>query len=180
MNEANQAAKYGVTIRPAKSVTGRYWRASRVAHVPVGANGGQHHVYVDVYGPNGATYRGSNDVRIAWGWEGQDASQRVEPKALEKREPEHMTNIPMDWGQRIWCEVVSDGRPASDRVIGLHTAHDDEGDDVRRGHHSFIVEFQLVESGAPTAPPPDGVSDELRRRLQGLAADLDYVLRNLV
>jgi hypothetical protein len=180
MNEPNQAAAYGVVIEPAKNVAGRYWRASRVSHVPVGANGGQHHVYVDVFGDNGASLRGSNDVRIAWGWEGQDASQRVEPKALEKHAPEHMTNIPMDWGQRIWCEVASIPGLPSDRVTGLHTAHDDEGDDVRRGHHSFVVEFQMVDGDVPAKPPPDGVSDELRRRLQGLAADLDDILRNLV
>ena len=151
----NNATAYGVTVQPATpNAAGLVWRVESVEHVPPGENGGNHHVYCDVYDLDGREMRGNPGLSIAWDWNGRRADEPAPPAPLEKRAPEHMANIALGRGQvaRVW--VQGDGVP-SDVVAGLHTGHPDEGGDVTEGHHSFRVRWRKVRVGAeqPPAPP---------------------------
>ena len=155
MNTVNNASAYGVTVQPATpNAAGLVWRVESVEHVPLGENGGNHHVYCDVYDLDGREMRGNPGLSIAWDWNGRRADEPAPPAPLEKRAPEHMANIPLGRGQvaRVW--VQGDGVP-SDVVTGLHTGHPDEGGDVTEGHHSFRVRVRKVRVGVtqPPAPP---------------------------
>ena len=181
----NNASGYGVTVLPAQpNAAGYVWRATDIQHVTVGRNGGNHHIYLDVYDEQGGEMRGNANVRVVWGWEGQRPDEPAPAKALDKPRGEHMTNIPLDAGQTAWIAVEGYGVP-SDVVRGLSTNHPDEGDDVRRGHHSFIVTFrQMREMVQPVQPPPladeerTEIASGLRRvagALEGAAIDLRHL-----
>ena len=187
----NDATQYGVTIqRATPNSTGRVWRALLVKHLEPHENGDNHHLYCDVYGEDGRELRGSTGVRVAWTWNGRRADEPAPPAPLEKPKPEHMANIPMNKGQIVSAWVDGFGYP-SDIVAGLHTDHPDEGDDVRRGHHSFVVRFRKVlatpaQPPTPVQPPqppaPDderaGIAAGLRRvatALEGAAVDLRHL-----
>ena len=176
-NAVNGAEGYGVTVdRAAPGPQGYVWRAVSVQHVPPGQNGGNHHIYLNIYDEQGGEARGNTNVQVVWGWNGQGANEVADPKPLEKPRGEYMTNIPMERGQVVWCKVQGYGYP-SDTVRGLHTAHPDEGDDVRTGHHSFIVQFRLMrEMGQPQQPPmPDEETQAVARRLREIAIDLNHL-----
>ena len=149
---SNNASGYGVAVVPAApNAAGLVWRAEEVRHLPPWENGGNHHVYCDVYDLDGRELRGSTAVRIGWDWNGRHGDEEAKPAPLEKRAPEHMANIALGRGQvaRVWVE--GNGIP-SDVVTGLHTDHPDEGGDVTRYHHSFAVRFRKV-SATPAQPP---------------------------
>lgn len=173
----NNASGYGVTVLPAQpNAAGYVWRAEEIRHLPPGENGGNHHIYLDVYDEQGGEVRGNANVRVVWGWEGQRADEPAPAKALDKPKGEYMTNIPMDAGQVIRCAVQGYDYP-SDIVAGLHTNHPDEGDDVRRGHHSFIVTFRLMREAVQPLPPlppvPDDERAEIAARLNEIAARME-------
>ena len=192
----NNASGYGVTVLPAApNAQGLVWRVESVRHLPPGENGGNHHIYCDVFGLDGRELRGSATVRIGWDWNGRRGDERADPAPLEKRPPEHMANIPLGHGQvaRVWVE--GDGVP-SDVVAGLHTDHPDEGGDVTRYHHSYAVRFRKVRATpaqppvvvppTPVQPPQPPVPDDeraaiaggLRRvaqQLRGGAIDLEHL-----
>ena len=155
--DGNNATAYGVTVQPATpNADGYVWRVEEVRHVPPGENGGNHHIYCDVWGVDGREERGNPAVRIGWDWNGRHGDERADPAPLEKRAPEHMANIPLGRGQvaRVW--VDGDGAP-SDVVAGLRTDHPDESGDVTNGHHSFVVRWRMVRVSVPppvTVAPP--------------------------
>ena len=180
-NAVNGAEGYGVTVdRAAPGPQGYVWRAVSVQHVPPGQNGGNHHIYLNIYDEQGGEARGNTNVQVVWGWNGQQPPELAPPVKLEKPRGEHMTNIPMERGQVVWCKVQGYDYP-SDTVRGLHTAHPDEGDDVRTGHHSFIVQFRLMrEWGQPQQPPmPDEETLAVARRLREIAIDLNHLANAL-
>ncbi len=143
----NKIERYGVEIkRPTGMEGGDYfWKVVDVQHVPPGENGGNRHVYIDVFGLNGEELRGSKDVKVFWGWDGQKSFEESKDVPIDKPVGEHMANIPMNWGQEIFASITSPENYWREIVIGLHTAHPDESDDVRTGHHSFVIKFQLTE-----------------------------------
>ena len=148
----NNATAYGVRVQTAApNAAGMVWRVEEVRHLPPGENGGNHHVYFDVYDLDGRELRGSTAVRIGWDWNGRHGDERADPAPLEKRAPEHTANIALGEGQtaRVWVE--GDGVP-SDVVAGLSTDHTDESGDVTRFHHSFAVRFRKVLA-TPAQPP---------------------------
>ena len=170
--------KYGLEIiRPRDIEPGDYyWKVIYLEHVPVGENGNRHHVFVDVYGLNGEELRGSKDAKVFWGWDGQKSFEESPPIPLDKQAPEPMANIPMNWGQAIFVSITSKDGYWREIVRNLHTAHPDEGDDVRTGHHSFRVKFQLTEYKG------DGGRDSnasIRERIKIIIADLEGILKEL-
>lgn len=170
--------EYGVEIkRPAGMEGGDYfWKVISVEHVPPGENGGNRHVYVDVYGLHGEELRGSPVVKVFWGWDGQKSFEESPSVSLDKPSGEHMANIPMNWGQEIFVSITSPENYCREIVSGLHTAHPDEGDDVRTGHHSFVVKFQLtkfVESEEP------GKGD-LKERLALVIRELNEIYASII
>ena len=192
----NNASGYGVTVLPAApNAQGLVWRVESVRHLPPGENGGNHHIYCDVFGLDGRELRGSATVRIGWDWNGRRGDERAVPAPLEKRAPEHMANIPLGRGQVACVWVEGDGVP-SDVVAGLHTDHPDEGGDVTNGHHSFVVRWRkvlatpaqppVVQPPTPVQPPQPPVPDDERaaiaaglRRVAGVLEGAAVDLRHL-
>lgn len=149
-----------------------YWKIVSVEHVPVGENGGKHNVYVDVYGLNGEELR-NTDVKVFWGWDGQTAAEESPNVPLDKPAGEHMANIPMFWGQKIYVGVTSKQGYWREIICNLHTDHDDEGEGVTRGHHSFVLKFQLtVYIGSELVEGPTAI----KQRLEAVIVELEKII----
>lgn len=163
----NDADAYGVTITPAVTEPGeKYWKIVRVHHLTPAENNGNHHLYVNVL-KDGQPNR-EVDVIACWSNDG------LASIPLEKPWPEEpMGNLPMYRGQIVsaFIEDVYD----SDTVKGVHIEHPDEppaipGGDLgnTNGHHSFLVEWQLVTKagdGEEPEPPPipnDPTEEDIR------------------
>ena len=174
----NTAEKYGIeVVRPADVEPGDYyWKLIGLEHVPVGENGNQHHVFVDVYGLHGEELRGNKTVKVMWGWEEQKFFEESPDIPLDKPAPEHMANIPMNLGQKNFLSVTSPESYARELVRNLHTAHTDEGDDVRTGHHSFRVKFQLTEYKGKGG---GDFNVFIRERIKIIITDLEEILKEL-
>ncbi len=95
---------------------------------------GDHHVFVDVYGVDGADLR-DTDIRVRLGWEGMQPDETPAPFAVGgKPSTEPACSIPLWPGQRAW--VAIDGA-LSERVSGLAI------NDLT----SFVVRFQATGAG---------------------------------
>ena len=139
----NDAVAYGVRIEPAVVAAGQpYWRAARVHHLTPAENGGNHHIFLDVFdgvrcqgNPFGARIFGAR-LKVTW----QDDEAIV---TIEKPLGEPGINFPM-WKSQL-CSVQALGLPGdelpSDRVTGLHIRHPDEAPGNTWGHHSFAITF---------------------------------------
>lgn len=148
--------KYGLILQPVNDtpVGMDYYKIVHIKHYEVGENGGypgRHNLFMDVLDQNGQRVYGAviaiknNDLPIV---------QAV----VDKPANEPGTNVPIEkndtlyaWMDGTWTALQSD-------VIGnIHTRHPDEGDDVRWGHHSFLVKWQLTEKedGVEPSLPPE-------------------------
>lgn len=140
------ASDYDVRLEVADVAVGHiYWRVLGVHHLTPSENRGKRNIYVDIIDEQGNRIR-DNNLRLAWGWEGQRADEESPPRAFDKSDSEPHTNLDVNLGQHIWIQVEGDGF-ASDRVHNLHTNHADEhgprGETWNSiGHHSFYVLFQ--------------------------------------
>lgn len=142
----NDAAGYGVQIQAANVAAGAwYWQAVRVHHLTPQENGGNHHIYLDVFdGAAGSAYGARvNGARLRVTWDGGEQVVTVDKPANEPG-----TNFPM-WKWQV-CAVeclglAGQGLP-SDRVTNLHTGHPDEAAGNTLFHHSFHVTFVKVQA----------------------------------
>ena len=174
--------KYGIDVARSSSLEDGelYWRVVSIEHLPVGENGMRHHVFVNVYGLEGEELRGSTDVKVFWGWEGQTAAEVSPPVALDKQAPEDMANIPMSWGQHIFVSPTSKDGYGREVVRNLHTAHPDEGEDVKTGHHSFRVKFQLTEYiEGEEGKEKNQIVERLKEKIAILIDDLETIYKEL-
>ena len=74
--DGNNATAYGVTIqRTQPDANGLAWRCEEVQHLSPGENGGNHHVYCDVFDLYGRELRGSTAICIGWDWEGRHGDE---------------------------------------------------------------------------------------------------------
>jgi hypothetical protein len=149
MTVINDAAAYGAAIKPAAvDPSAFYWQAVRIHHLSPQENGGNHHLYLDVFDP--ALPGGSSPygVRVDGAllevrWDG--GTQRV---TIDKPSNEPGTNFPI-WRWQV-CSVRALGLPGqelpSDEVTGLHTGHPDETAGNTLFHHSFSVTFVKVKA----------------------------------
>jgi hypothetical protein len=143
----NDATGYGVQIHPANVAPGAlYWQAVRVHHRTPEENGGNHHLYLDVFDPTlgGEPYGGRvNGARLRVTWDGGEQIVTVDKPANEPG-----TNFPM-WKWQV-CAVECLGLPEqelpSDRVTGLHTGHPDEAAGNTLFHHSFHVTYAKAQA----------------------------------
>ena len=164
MEKVNQAEAYDVEVVPIVGLQpgDKYWRVAKVYHVSDDKNDMQFHAFVNVFDENGGELRGNRDIKIVWGWENQKPSEPSPAVYLEKQRPENMTNIPLFFGLHVWVSVASSSNYPSEVVKNLHTAHADEGDGNRFGHHSFIIDFELAiwkgsaDNNVGTPPVVDG------------------------
>lgn len=147
----NDALAYGVTVISATLSPGAwYWQAVRVHHLTPEENGGNHHIYLDLFdpaindgsNPNGGRVFGGR-VRITW-----DGGEQI--VVVDKPPSEPGANFPM-WRWQV-CAVEALGLEGeqllSDRVTGLHTGHPDEAPGNTLFHHSFSVSFVKVQAPA--------------------------------
>lgn len=167
----NDALAYGVTVVPAIPAPGSwYWQAVRVHHLTPEENGGNHHIYLDLFDPSldddGSPYGKrvyGGRLRITW-----DGGEQI--VVVDKPANEPGTNFPM-WRWQV-CTVEALGLPGgelpSDRVTGLHTGHPDEAPGNTLFHHSFSVTFVKVK--APDVVYTDSVLSGFLRNAGGRTA----------
>jgi len=130
----NDALAYGVGVEPAKVEAGQsYWMAIKIHHLTPEENQGRSLLYIDILDEEGRRAYGAQ-ARVSW----PGGSQVV---TVDKPLSEPGTNFPLWPGQLCSVEVL--GLP-SDRVLGIHNDHPDEGPGNTRFHHSFLVVFQKV------------------------------------
>jgi len=167
----NDAVAYGVTIQPAIPAPGSwYWQAVRVHHLTPEENGGNHHLYLDLYDPSQGGDGSSYGKRVYGGrlrvtWDGGEQIVTIDKPANEPG-----TNLPM-WRWQV-CALEALGLPGeelpSDRVTGLHTGHPDEAPGNTLFHHSFSVTFVKVK--APDVVYSDSVFFGFLRNAGGRTA----------
>lgn len=156
----NDAVDYGVIVDsadvPANTL---YWKCIKVHHLTPNENQGNHNIYVNVF-EDGPAWQ--ETVQMFW----PDGTATI---PLEKDWP----NEPMGNGvlsrDAVGVTVLSE--LDSDRVLGLCTNHGDELKEDgaignSNGHHSFLVEWQLVskDSVEPPAPPTEITDDVIRHK----------------
>lgn len=147
----NDATRYGVAIFPAVIWPGDvYWRCIGVHHLTPQENSGKNNFYLDAINDTGQRVTGT---RLSWGWQGMTPAEvrNTQPVLIDKPVNEPGGNIAMHAGQVVWAEVAGG---LSDRVIGVHTGHDDEPGGNFRFHHSFYAVWQLTVAGQEPGPPP--------------------------
>jgi hypothetical protein len=128
----NDATAYGVSIIAAEVVQDEvYWKCIKVHHLTPQENVGNHNVFVDVLDENDQRVYGT---RVSLKWPTGSGIGTI-----DKPPTEPGTNFPLWKNQVVEMEVI--GRP-SDRVVGLHTGHPDEGAGNTMYHHSFLVVFK--------------------------------------
>lgn len=167
----NDALAYGVTVVPAIPAPGSwYWQAVRVHHLTPEENGGNHHIYLDLFDPSlgddGSPYgKRVYGGRLRVTWDGGEQSVTVDKPANEPG-----TNFPM-WRWQV-CAVEALGLPGkelpSDRVTSLHTGHPDEAPGNTLFHHSFSITFVKVK--APDIVYTDSVISGFLRSAGGRTA----------
>lgn len=145
----NDATSYGVQIHTADVAPGTvYWQAVQVHHLTPEENGGNHHIYLDVFDPSlgGEPFGGRvQNARLRVTWDGGEQIVTVDKPANEPG-----TNFPM-WKWQVCaveCLGLSGQELPSDRVTGLHTGHPDEGAGNTLFHHSFKVTFVKAQAAA--------------------------------
>ncbi len=150
----NNAAKYGVQIKPLASMlpaAKQYWRVVGIYHLTGAENNGNHHVYVDVLGGDGQRI---NNTRLVLTEENAKPVYAV----VDKPANEPGTNFPL-WSKTratVAVEYPTDNPLPSEAVSGIRTDHADEDHGNTWGHHSFYIVYQLttVPEMAPPPPPP--------------------------
>lgn len=155
----NDAASYGVFIRAADVAPGeQYWKATRVHHLTPAENNGNHNVYANVF--RDGKPASELLIEMFWPYAAPDSTARFDLTKPYPKEP--MGNTPLYRGQVVGVQVLS--ALSSDQVMNIHTDHPDEppvipgGDKGNtNGHHSFLVEWQLVTKATPEPTPmPSG------------------------
>jgi hypothetical protein len=128
----NDATAYGVSIVSAQVVKDEiYWKCIKVHHLTPEENLGNHNVFVDVLDENDQRVYGTQ-LSLKW-----PTGSGI--GTIDKPLNEAGTNFPLWKNQVVEIEVI--GRP-SDRVVGLHTGHPNEGSGNTLYHHSFYVVFK--------------------------------------
>jgi hypothetical protein len=144
----NDAESYGARIEPATVTPGAwYWRVGCVHHLTPTENGGNHHIYLDVWDGNpadsspGRVYGARIKINLP------DGEQWV---TIDKPLGVPGTNFPL-WKWQV-ASTQAVGLPGqelpAERVTGLSTAHPDEAAGNTLFHHSFHVVYYRAQ--APT------------------------------
>ena len=157
---ANDAERYGARIELLAAQPGQvYWKVIGIHHLAPDENRDRHNAFIEVLDENGRRVK-DGTLRVGSIWEGKsDGPDR--PKPLDKPDGEPAADVPIekDMTMSIWLE----GAGPSERVVNVHTRHEDEvgpaGGRSSRFHHSYYIVFQrtLAASGGQ---PPDKPTDK--------------------
>ena len=139
---------------------GATWIAERVRHLTGEENHGNHHVYVDAEGPDGADLRNTG-LNIFYGWDGIRDDEATPIVPINKPEGEFGCNVPIFSDTDMY--IGMHGAP-SDIVRGLRTDFgDDDGQDGNSwGHQSFHVVFRYQSTPAHPEPEPQAQPQPVR------------------
>ncbi len=147
----HDAASYGVKVLPVSVRPGSwYWRAVGVHHLLANENRSKHHLFVEVLDAEGQQIRDPNLFAALYS---SESGVEATSMRLDKPLNEPAGNQPMYKGSIIFVGMQRAGdlqNLPSERVVGIHSEHDDEplpdGEIYNSfGHHSFYVVFQLTQ-----------------------------------
>ncbi len=129
---------------------GANWLVESVHHLTGEENHGNHHVYIDAKGDDGADLRNTG-LNIYYGWDGMRDDEATPLVPIDKPMGEFGCNVPIFTGAAMY--VGMHGAP-SDIVRGLRTDFgDDDGQDGNSwGHQSFHVVFRYQPTQAEPQP----------------------------
>lgn len=146
---------WGAVFKPATVVPGQeYWKLI-IADGPMDI-GGNHHLYVDVWGKDGLRQVG---VPVLFYWRDGDERHPTEAKTGEP----YSVNLPLFAGGNSYGVRVDDGSPSDDLFgVGL-------GSFVP--HHSFRAIFQRAIAEGGTTPPPPPPTDSIQVIVNGVWYD---------
>lgn len=158
-----ESLSYGVGVERTPALISAY-RLTRFYHLPPEENRGRQNVYVRVWDAEGRRLQ-ADGLRIkAVGFTTQYIPL---DKASSPMETGH-GDVPLWANDTLTISIIDKLNHESDRVVGLHTRHPDEGNGNSYGHHSFLLEFTLRAVGEvpPTLPPErEHLFQEFRRWL---------------
>lgn len=137
-------------------VSGGHYHIIGIHHLTGEENVSKRNLYMEVVDITGKRV----NEKIEWGWEGQRPSEHPNPVALDKPLNEPAGNISIDFGQKIWAQVL--GKP-SDKVYNITTQLPDEGPWNTLGHHSHFVAWIWTEGGIIIPPPPPIPTNDYER-----------------
>lgn len=143
----NNAAGYGVTVKPADTLPGQpYWRVIGIHHLTGDENRGNHHVFCDVLDEQGKRIKGAR-IGIL--------NSNLPPvyAVIDKPDNEPGANAPMSSGDLLALYVH--GEHPSEKAQGFRSTHPDEEIGNTWGHHSFYVVWQRVKAGDGPGSQPD-------------------------
>lgn len=144
---SNDAAGYGVSIVPARSINA--YRCIGVYHLTPKENGGRQNVFIEVLDE-----RGNRDRSPTLNWT-VSLDRPMQSKSLDKPDNEPAADIPMSPHDTVTVRI-NDGKPNgdSDSVGNLHTRHMEPGTGDVWGHNSFFLVFQRQNAMMPPIDPP--------------------------
>lgn len=136
--------------------SGLAWRVIGIRHLPPEENGGRHNVFVSATVDGNEVRNGS--VSIAYGWEGQDLSEKVAQIPLNKTPPD-LSDIPIFPNQKLWITLIDAGNFPSDRVSNLHGDLPDSNGDIH--HHSYIISYSFMRGDVDKSEENDPITPDL-------------------
>lgn len=136
---------------------GATWIVETVHHLTGKENHGNHHVYVDAKGADGADMRNTG-LNIFYGWDGMRENEATPLVPIDKPTSEYGCNVPIFSNTAMY--VGMHGAP-SDIVRGLRTDFGDhDGEDGNSwGHQSFHVIFRYRPAQTEPEPEPQAVRE---------------------
>lgn len=174
----NGAAAYGVQIQETQAPDGElYWRVIGVHHLLQAENEGNHTILVEALDEEGNRLR-QGKVFAATTWDGNNGAPPV--KALDKASHDPMgADFPMGVHSTnsVWIKgAQADSNEPSDRVVNMHTRHDDEPPGNTFGHHSFYVVFQRTRKGPSVVDPHAMLTAARTLREQQMAGNSPFAV----
>ncbi len=133
---ANDALGFGVYVKRAEVPIGTWvWRVTKVHHLSGAENLGNHNVFFTALGPLGDRIKNAH-------LKGVNCDGTTIHAFQDKGDDEPGGNFPL-FSHDLYSVLMAP--ELSDVVCGLHTAHPQDEPGNTLYHHSFFIEFMLVQ-----------------------------------